>query len=270
VLYKKIAATWFISVAAISTAQAQSAPIVVSQTLFADDEARRAIIDLRARTEVMGNKVKDLERALQNSAQGQIRLLNENESMRSEIAKLRGQIELLESAARTSKSQQQDLFLSLERRIQEQGQALGSYEAKLKALEPVNFEVNGVAYRVSQREIDLFEDLRAAIGAKEFKKAIRLSIEFEKEQPNSNLFAEVLFLKGTALYADRDLPGSVSARREFIELFPRHPSVPPARLNLAAALTESGNPKSARRALEDLIRLHPQSQEASEARKRLK
>lgn len=238
--------------------------------LFSDDEARRAIIDMRTRIETLNKRVTELERALQNSAQSQIQLLNDNERMRSEIARLRGQLEEANLVSTSGKSQQKDLYLDLDKRLEEQRNLMAAMEARLKQLEPVSVQAHGVSHRVSANEKIQFEALQSALADQEFKKAIRLSEEFEKQHPGSALAADVLFMKGTALYADKELRSSVAARRELISRFPKHPTIPQAMLNLAAGLEETGNPNTARRTLEELIKSHPKSAAAAEARKRLK
>lgn len=263
----KWTASWFSSLAVVACLALPHGPV---WAMFSDDEARRAIIDLRTRLETLNNRIADLERALQNSAQSQIQLLNENERMRSEIANLRGQMEEANLATRTGKTQQKDLYVDLDKRIEEQRNTIASLEGKLRQFEPATVQVNGVTYRVTHAEKARFEELQSVLAAGDFKKAIRLSQEFEKEHATSALLGDVVFAKGTALYADKDYRASIAARRDLIKRFPKHPTVPQAMLNMAASLAETGNPNTAKRTLEDLIKAHPNSAAATEARKRLK
>jgi tol-pal system protein YbgF len=267
VLGKKATACWLASTAVFFAALLPSGP---SFALFSDDEARRAIIDMRMRVETLNTRINELERALQNSAQSQIQLLNENERMRSEIARLRGQLEETSLATRSGKSQQKDLYVDIEKRMEEQRNATAALEAKLALLEPVIFKVNGQSYRVNAAEKAQFEALEAAMGERDFKKVIGLAQNFEKESPGSALLPEVLFAKGTALYAEKDYRASITARRDLINRFPNHPTIPQAMLNLSASLAETGNPATSRRTLEELVKKFPKSSAAAEARKRLK
>lgn len=225
---------------------------------------------MRTRVEALNTRIHELERALQNSAQSQIQLLNENERMRSEIARLRGQLEETNLATRSGTSQQKDLYLDVEKRMEEQRKAMAAIQARLALLEPVIAQVNGQSYRVSAAEKAQFEVLEAAMGEREFKKVIRLAQEFEQENSASALLPEVIFAKGTALYAEKDYRASITARRDLISRFPAHPTVPQAMLNLSASLAETGNPANSKRTLEELIKNHPKSAAAAEARKRLK
>ncbi len=227
-----------------------------AHALVSDDEARRAIIDLRARVEAMGSKLVELEARLQASAQGQLQILNENERLRAEIAHLRGQLEEASQMANTGKSQQKDFYVDLDQR--------------LKQIEPVSISVDGVNVRVSPAEKTKFEDLRELLRVGEFKKSAAAAEAFRQAFPASPLSATVLFLRGSALYADKDYMAAIAARQEFIDRYPNHPSRPQAILNLAANQAESGNPNTARGILESLIKNYPNSAAATEAKERLK
>lgn len=240
----------FISGVALAVASSQA------QALISDDEARRAIIDLRARVEAMDSKITELETRLQSSAQGQLQILNENERLRAELARLRGQIEEASQTVITGKTQQKDFYVDLDQR--------------LKQIEPVSITVDGVNFRVGQGEKAKFEELRELLRGGEFKKSVAAAEAFQQAFPASVLSANVLLLKGSALYGDKNYKAAIAARQEFIDRYPNHPAKPQAILNLAASQAESGNPNTARGILENLIKNYPNSPTASEAKDRLK
>lgn len=245
--------------------------------LLADDEARRAIIDMRIRLESMESKVFELERRLQLSAQGQLQTLNENERLRSELARLRGQIEEAQQIANTGRSQQRDLFLDLDRRLNQQNELLSQQkdlyvdiDQRIKQIEPVPLSVDGVNYRVSPQEKAKLDELRELLRNGEFRRSVSAAEAFQQAHPASVLASHVLLLKGSALYADKDYKAAILARQDFIDRYPNHPARPQAILNLAASQAESGNPNAARSTLESLIKSYPNSSAATEARDRLK
>ena len=244
----------YLSAAIFFSAASFTAPAWAS--LFSDDEARRAIIDLRVQVEALNKKIGELERQLQTAGQGQLSLLNENERLRSELATLRGQIEEASKIASTGKSQQKDLYTDLDQR--------------LRQIEPVELVVDGVTFRVRSDEKARFEEIRETLRTGEFKKVGELANAFEQSFPQSPLVPIVLLNKGTALYAEKNYKASIAARQEFIERFPNHPGRPQATLNMAASQAESGNPNTARGILEGLIKTFPNSAAAAEARDRLK
>ena len=225
-------------------------------SLFADDEARRALIDLRVQVEALSTKITDLERRLQSATQGQLTMLNENERLRAELASLRGQIEEANKVVSTGKSQQKDLYTDLDHR--------------LRQIEPVALTVDGITYRVNPDEKTRFDELRELLRTGDFKKSIAAAQAFEQGFPQTTLSPHVLLIKGTALYADKDYKGSIAARQDFIERYPNHPGRPQATLNMAASQAESGNPNTARGILEGLIKAYPNSPAATETKERLK
>ncbi len=227
-----------------------------ASAMFSDDEARRAILDLRARVEAANARIDDLQKQLQNASQGQLQMLNENERLRAELARLRGQLEETSRLANTGKSQQKDLYLDLDQR--------------LKQIEPVTVETNGTTHRVSPAEKVRFDELQESLKAGEFKKAAGLANRFLLQFPGSSLGPRVLLTKGTALYADKNYKGAIAAREHFIDRYPGHPEVPQATLNLAASQAESGNTSAARTTLQSLIKEFPDSPAATEAKDRLK
>ncbi len=243
----------FLSAAIFITAVSASAPALA---LFSDDEARRAILDLRAKVEALTVRITELEQQLQTSNQGRLQLLNESEQLRSELARLRGKVEETAQVATTGRSQQKDLY--------------GDLDQRLRSLEPTEIELDGVRYRVSPTEKERFDAIRDLIRKGDFKAAVSAANTFQQAFPLSAVAAYVLLDKGTALYADKNYKASIAARQEFIQKYPDHPARPQATLNLAASQAESGNPNTARGILQGLIKSYPNSPAAAEARERLK
>ncbi len=241
--------------------------------LFSDDEARRAILDLRARVEALNTRITELDQRIQSSVQGQLELLNENERLRSELAKLRGKLEETGRATVTGKDQQRDLFTDLDQRLKkiEQQRALFTdFDQRLKNLEPVALQLNGATLLVSPAEEKKFQDMQALLKAGDFPKAAQSAAEFERLFPASALGPRVLFDRGTALYAAKDYAKAITARQEFIAKYPGHPNKPQAILNLAASQAEAGTRITARTTLLNLIRDYPNSDVIPEAKSRLK
>ena len=228
--------------------------------IFADDEARRAIIDLRTRLEALesrlAERIAELERNLQASARTQLQLLNENERLRSEVARLRGTVEEANQNLSTGKSQQKDLY--------------GDLDQRLKQIEPVLVTIDKNTIEVSRGEKTRFDDVRDALKAGEFAKSVAAADAFQQAYPYSRLSADVLLIKGSAFYADKNYKAAIAARQEFLDRYPNHPARPQVTLNLAAAQAESGNPNTARGILEGLIKAYPNSSAAADAKERLK
>lgn len=87
--------------------------------LFDDDEARKQIADLKKAVELENRRndtrIKDLEENVRD--RGMVQLLQQIEALKEEIARLRGQIEVLTSADDQLSKKQRDFYLDLDSRM---------------------------------------------------------------------------------------------------------------------------------------------------------
>lgn len=227
-----------------------------SWALISDDEARRAILDLRARVETLTIKIEEMDERTQNIGKGQLELLNENERLRAEVARLRGLIEETERKTSLTGDRQKDLYVDIDRR--------------LKTVEPLAVTINGESYQVSPAEKTRFEEAQAALQKGEIQKAIGAFGKFEREFPGSALAPVALLARGSALYIEKNYKEAIRARELFVSKYPNHPKKPEALLNLAAAQAESGAITAARSTLQSIIKEYPDTKAAADAKERLK
>lgn len=255
----------------------------VGQAFFSDDEARRAILDLRSKVEVLNQKqqeissqlgslvsqgqstqirldeltprISDTETKVEGSGKGQLQLLNETEKLRAEIAALRGQIEQTLQQIRVSQQAQKDFYTDLDRR--------------LKSLEPVSVSADGLSLRVSPQEADQFRSLQETFRGNDTNAILTAALRFERQFPNSALLPSVILIRGTALYVAKNYQGSIAARQEFLKRFPNHPGSLQAVMNLAASQAESGDVAAARKTLQAVIANNPDAAIVAEAKLRL-
>jgi TolA-binding protein len=82
-----------------------------AQAFMPDDHARQAINQLRLDTEARFQK-------LESGSRAQLELANEMEQLRSELARLRGQVEMLTHELETDKKRQRDFYSDLDTRLQ--------------------------------------------------------------------------------------------------------------------------------------------------------
>ena len=236
------------------------APLAGAQAaLFSDDEARKAIIDLRQRVEVQKAAADALEKRL-TEENNQLRrslldLQNQIESLRAEQARLRGQAE---QASRD--------IAEAQRRQVAQGQAM---DERLRSFEPQKVVLDGREFTASPAEKRDFEAALAVFRAGEFPAAQAAFLDFTRRYPKSGYFSSALFWLGNAQYATRDYKEAITNFKTMLNLAPDHARAPEALLSIANCQIELKDTRSARRTLEDLIRLHPQSEAAQAARERL-
>ncbi len=243
---------------ALLAASVLSAP-AARAALFEDDEARRAILDLRQRVEQQRLALTDeLRRANDENATLRRSLLDlqrEIESLRSEVARLRGQDETLARDLSDLQRRQKDVAQSVEDR--------------LRKFEPVQVTVDGREFAADPAEQKEFEAALGAFRRGEFVPAQAAFAQFVQKYPQSGYRATALFWLGNAQYANRDYRGAIANFRALLQQAPDHPRAPEAVLSIANCQIELKDNPSARRTLDDLVKAYPQSEAASAAKERL-
>ena len=86
--------------------------------MFDDDEARKQIVQLRSQTSesqrLLDQRIAELEAQARNRSI--IDLFNQVETLKAEIARQRGQIELLQNELENTQKRQRDLYVDLDGR----------------------------------------------------------------------------------------------------------------------------------------------------------
>lgn len=223
--------------------------------LFEDDEARRAILDLRQKFEASQS---ELRRTTEDNAQLRrsiLELSNQLETLRAELAKLRGQDEQLARDVADVQRRQKDLTQGVDER--------------LRKFEPSKTTVDGQEFVTSPGETREFEAALALLRKGDFATAQTAFVDFINRNPQSGYRPSALFWLGNAQYALRSYREAVANFKGLLVLAPDHARAPEAALSIANCQVELKDTKSARKTLEDLIKVYPQSEAASVAKDRL-
>jgi tol-pal system protein YbgF len=232
---------------------------MASAALFEDDEARRAILDLRQRIEAQRSaSERQAEESRQDSAQlrhSLLELQTQIEALRGEIARLNGQNEQLA----------RDLA-DVQRREKEISQGV---DERLRKFEPSKVSVDGHEFIADPAEAKDFEAALAVFRKGEFPAAQTAFADFLKRYPQSGFKPTALFWLGNSQYANRDYRGAIVTFRALLAQAPDHPRAAEALLSIANCQIELKDNAGARRTLDELIKAYPQSEAASAAKERL-
>lgn len=237
-----------------------------AHALFADDEARKAIIELRQRVEnnrqaaeaTNAAHARAIEEARENNSTNRRSLLdlaNQIEQLRTELARLRGQNEQLARDVSELQRHQKDVQLGLDER--------------LRKVEPVRVTLDGKEFTAEPAEQRDFDAAMQMLRRSEFAPSAQAYVAFLRRYPESGYTASALYWLGNAQYANRAYKEAIDTHRRLVTQFPAHPRTPEAMLALANSQIELKDSKAARRTLEDLVKAHPQSEAAVAARERL-
>ena len=268
--------------------------------IFDDDEARRRIEATNVRLSQLQRQIEDRLTALEQRMQGQglADLANQLQLLQGDIAKLRGQIEVVTYELEQAQKRQRDLYVDLDTRLRkiESGAASaapaeggrpaepasppgptsavgGSSPAAnppappppgpVAALPPARNPSDGVA---EQRAYDAALD---QFKRGDYAGSITAFGNFVKTYPRSPLASSAQYWMGNAQYARRDYRGSIATQRQLLKDYPDSSKAPDALLNIASAQGDMGDNAAARRTLEELMAKYPKSDAATRARQRL-
>jgi tol-pal system protein YbgF len=216
--------------------------------LFEDDEARRAILDLRQRVETMRTQGADENAQLRRSL---LDLQNQIEQMRGDLQRMTGQNE------------------QLTRTITEMQQRQTDVDNQLKKNEPSKVSIDGREFNADPKEKADFDAALGVFRAGQFAQAQTAFADFVKRYPQSGYNASALFWLGNAQYATRNYNEAIANFRSMLSLAPDHAKAPEAVLSIANCQIELKDTRAARKTLEDLTKAYPQSEAAQAGRERL-
>lgn len=245
--------------------------------LFADDEARRAIIDLRQRVETQRQAT---DAAVQRNKEAQDALQqrtnDDNAQLRRSLIELQNQIDQLkgEIARLTGASEQRTRELADMQRLQKdlaqgQQQLQQGVDERIRQLEPTKVTVDGREISAEPAERRAYDAAMASFRAGDFAAAQSGYLGLISRYPKSGYLPSALFWLGNAQYALRDYKEAISNFRIMLTADADHMRAPEAMLSIANCQIELKDLRAARKTLEDLGKRYPQSEAAAAAKERL-
>lgn len=267
--------------------------------LFDDDEARRQIANERARVdglsaqigsqtqqlETVNARLGKIEEALsRNQNQAVLDLFREIEAVKSELAKLRGQMEVMNNGLEQTHKRQQDFYVDLDTRLRRLEAASGApppvgagptpgagpsgsadalASAKPGAIAP---PTGAAAANAETRAYEAAQNLRR-IG--NYQGAVIAFQNFLKQYPKSTLAASAQYWIGDSYFNMRDYRLAIASQRLLLVTYPDSSKVPDALLNIASAQAEMGETAAARKTMDELVAKHPATEAAEKARRRM-
>ncbi|MES2582540.1 MAG: tol-pal system protein YbgF [Pseudomonadota bacterium] len=230
-----------------------------SAGLFDDDEARKAILDLRQKVQLNEQKLaEETRRASEESAQLQrslIDLQSQLDVLRTELAKMRGQDEQMARDVAELQRQQKD--------------AVQNVDERLRKFEPARLTVDGREFLADPTEKLDYDAAMATFRKGEFAAAQVVFVDFLNRYPKTGFRPSALFWLGNAQYATKDYKNALASFRALVAMGGDHMRVPEAILAIANCQLELKDNKGARKTLDDLVANYPSSEAAQAAKDRL-
>jgi len=256
--------------------------------LFDDDEARRRIEALRQELSQQGKdneaRIQRLEESIRNI--NVIELVRQIDELNAEIARLRGQLEVVSNENQQIQKRQRDFYLDLDSRMKrlEGGSPAASAAPSTTTPDTSAASTPGAGFspqtaaaaapraptREEQaREVKAYDAASNLFRRNDFASAVEAFRAFVKDYPSSALAANAGYWIGISYANMRDYRNAMAAQQDVLAKYPQSAKAPDAMLAIAAIQAEQGDSGSARNTLEDIIARFPTSEAAGKARTRL-
>ncbi|MDP2822407.1 MAG: YbgF trimerization domain-containing protein [Sulfuritalea sp.] len=233
---------------------AATLPLPARAGMFDDEEARAKIEQLR---EQLRGEVTDLAKRADMVSRNQIDFANQVEAIKADIAKLRGQVEVLTYGLEAAQKRQKDFYVDLDNRLRKLEQP--PVEARVEAPKPD-----------PALETRDYEAALAGLKAAKFKEAAASFDAFIKTYPNGSLAASAHYWGAYAQAQARDHAAAAELFGKFAAGWPNDERAPGALESRVASLESTKDSKGVRATLEQLAERYPNSEAGKRAKLRLK
>ncbi|MFM2397993.1 MAG: tol-pal system protein YbgF [Pseudomonadota bacterium] len=227
--------------------------------IFDDDEARKAILDLRKEARdgdiKLEKSLADANARIDAQQRSSLELSNQIQLLREEIAKLRGALEVQTNELAGQQRRNKDLY--------------GDLDARLKVLEPRKVSVDGREASVERTEEIAYNAALDLFKSGDMKGAQAGFASFLQRYPSGGYAPLATYWMGASQYGNKDFKGAQSTLSGFVQRFPDSPRVPDAWLTIANAQLDGGDKRTANRTLGKIINDFPGTSAAQQARERL-
>jgi tol-pal system protein YbgF len=269
--------------------------------LFQDDEARRAILDLRQRLEnqrqmqlqsteqtlqksldqsqkqfeILRKQVElDINQSKQDNRQALLLLQAQIEALKQDIANLNGEreqllreITLLQRALKETNAGIEERFQKMNSQLVKQEPPTVKDEASKSS--KINVQVDGFEFLAEPEEKRDFEAAFVLFRKGDFAAAAKEFAQFVKVYSASGYKPSALYWLGSARFARRDFNEAIAQLKGLANDFPNHARTPEAMLTVGNAQLEIKQPKEARKTFNELLKLYPTTEAAAAAKDRL-
>ncbi len=213
-----------------------------SWALFGDDEARKAILELREKTQTLQN--------------AQMQLANQIDALREQNAQLTGRVEKLTNDLTLQQRSVRDLFGNLDKRV-------AAFESQMET-------VDGKSVTVTPEERRRYDLALALFSEGQYAESEALLRSLVTDYPKSGYLASALCWLGNALYAQGSYSESLKVQQRVVKEFPQDARASEAMLSIASSYTALNRKKEAVDTLQNVVKQYPGTQAAQIASERLK
>ena len=237
-----------------------------SAGMFDDEEARKAILDLRSRIQAAddSSRAKLGELATANTA-----LLEQVQQLRRSLLDLNTQLEVQRADSAKLRGGQEQLardLAELQRMVKDLSK---STDDRLRLLEPQKVALDGKDFSAEPDERRTHDQAMAALRAGDFDKAASGLALLLQRYPATGYAESARFWLGNALYGQKSYKEAIAVFKVLVTGSPNHPRAPEAMLAMANCQIEMKDNKAARKTIDELVKAYPASEAAAAGKERL-
>ena len=246
------------AVAALSLGAAMFAP-AAHAGLFDDDEARRAILDIRTK----------IEQGAANQRAGQQQLTDQIDQLKRSLLDLNNQLEQVRGDNAKLRGQNEQLARDLSEVQRKQKDIQSGVDDRLRKFEPQKVSLDGKEFTVEPDEKRQYDEAMELLRKSDFAGTANALTAFRKRYPTSGYTESALFWLGNAQYGTRQYKEAITSFRTLVSGSPDNAKAPEALLAIANCQAELKDGKGARKTIDELIKTYPKSEAAQAGRERL-
>jgi tol-pal system protein YbgF len=203
---------------------------------------------------------------------GLMDMQNQIESLKQEVARLKGELEVANHNVEATQQRQKDLYGDTDTRIRklEVGATPAATSGSSEGSATTPTVPLSTAPARNTQEYQLLELANGLSKESKHKDAFNAYDKFLKDYPNSALAAEATYGLGYSQFALKNYKSAIATQQKVIDLHPESPKVSDAMLNMANSQIQLGLVPGAKKTLRELIAKFPNSEVTPTAQKRLK
>ena len=235
-----------------------------AQLFGGDSEARRRVEEVRTEVLLSLQRIEERMKALEATSierRAILDLAGQLEALRADLAKQRGQVEVLIHQIEVAEKRQKDLYVDIDSRLRKLEQAAEQHAAAA-ARPPADTGPSDEEKRAYESALNQFK-----VG--NYSAAIDLLGQLLARYPNGKLAPNAQYWIGMGYSGRRDYRNAIAALQKVVAQWPLDAKAADAMLSIASAQEAMGDVKSAQATLQDVLAKYPGSTASDQARLRL-
>ena len=239
-----------------------------SAGLFSDEEAHQKIAALQQKIQGMEERVVQMENTARSQGVG---LLSQMDAFKSELAALRGQIEVHAHDIETTQKRQRDLYVDLDSRLRnlERATAPVAAETPAETAKSASADQGQAAGASVGDEAKAYDAALNLFKSGNYQGAAASFQSFVSAYPSSQLAPGAQYWIGNSYFNLRDYKNAIASQQKLVSQYPGSSKVPDALLNIASCQQGMGEAAAAKKTLESIVAKYPLSNAGELAKKRL-